>query len=81
MRSRTLGLATGKALGDASVHLFDGDEGHALCARPRLPATPSEGFRTAPCGECLGRALARGHLSARDGGEAFINLRRVGLPA
>ena len=72
-------LATGATHADHRVHLFVGHEPSALCAQARRLTTSAPAFRSAPCDGCLSAALARGHVIAREGGNAFINLRRVGV--
>ena len=74
---KSQGLVTAQGLAGSDVHLFAPGATHSLCGQsPRYePATTS--FRTHGCTVCRDHALDRGEISVREGGLAFINLRRV----
>jgi len=71
------GLVTASAPTGQEVHLFAFGAARTLCGQPLGTQPARTSFRTSGCFTCLHHALDQGVTMVREGGHAFLNLRRI----
>ena len=71
------GLVTASASTGPEVHLFAFGAARSLCGQPLGIQPAHTSFRTHGCPTCLAHALDQGATTVREGGQAFLNLRRI----
>jgi hypothetical protein len=71
------GLVTASAPTGSEVHLVAPGAALSMCGQPLGTRPAPTSFRADGCSVCLGHALDQGMTAVREGGHAYLNLRRI----